>query len=73
MFGPLPLLHRTVLAAISLCFGVLTGVWIAHATPLPIALSAGALAGALLGVVLAYVLVHSPEAQPRPVRVTRRR
>jgi xanthine/uracil permease len=73
MFGPLPLLHRIVLAAISLCSGVLAGMWIAHATSLPVAVSMGALAGGLLGVVLAYVLVHTPHAQPRPVRVSRRR
>jgi hypothetical protein len=48
-------------------------MWIAHATSLPFAVSAGALAGGLLGLVVAYALGHSPEAQPRPVRVTRRR
>jgi hypothetical protein len=70
MFGPLPLLHRIVLGAISLCFGVVAGIWIAHRTPLPVAISGGALAGGLLGLVVAYALVHEP---PRPVRVTRRR
>jgi Opacity-associated protein A N-terminal motif len=73
MFGPLPLLHRIVLGAISLCFGVVAGVWIAHATPLPVAISGGALAGGLVGLVAAYVLVHSTNPAPRPVRVTRRR
>ncbi|HEX4471656.1 MAG TPA: hypothetical protein VH085_06785 [Nocardioides sp.] len=73
MFGPLPLLHRLVLGAISLCFGILAGAWIAHVTPLPMAVSGGAVAGGLLGLALAYLLVHSPEARPRPVRVTRRR
>jgi hypothetical protein len=73
MFGPLPLLHRIVLCAISLCFGVLAGVWIAHATPLPVAISGGALVGGVIGLVAAYALVHHPHAQPRPVRVTRRR
>jgi hypothetical protein len=71
MFGPLPMLHRIVLGAISLCFGVVAGVWIAHSTPLPVAVSGGALAGGLLGLGAAYILVHSP--QPRPIRVTRRR
>jgi xanthine/uracil permease len=66
------MLHRIVLVAISLCSGILAGAWIAHATSLPVAVSMGALAGGLLGVVLAYVLVHTPHAQPRPVRVTRR-
>ncbi|HEY3531131.1 MAG TPA: hypothetical protein VGK78_18455 [Nocardioides sp.] len=73
MFGPLPLLHRIVVGAISLCFGIVAGMYIAHATPLPIAIGGGALAGGLLGLVAAYVLVHSPNAQARPVRVTRRR
>jgi hypothetical protein len=73
MFGPLPLLHRIVLGAISLCFGVVAGIYIAHATPLPIAISGGALAGGLLGLVAAYALVHSSHAEPRAVRVTRRR
>jgi hypothetical protein len=73
MFGPLPLLHRIVLAAISLFSGVLAGAWIAHATPLPVAVSMGAVAGGLLGLVVAYALVHSPDTHPRPVRVSRRR
>ena len=71
MFGPLPMLHRIVLVAISLCFGVIAGMWIAHSTSLPVAVSGGALAGGLLGLVAAYILVHSP--QPRPIRITRRR
>jgi len=73
MFGPLPLLHRIVLAAISLCYGIVAGVWIAHFTPLPIAISAGALAGGLLGLLAAYVQLHSRRTQPRPARMTRRR
>lgn len=72
MFGPLPVLHRIVIAAISLCFGVVAGVWTAHMTALPMAVSGGALAGGLLGLVLGFVLVHTPHAQPRPVRVNRR-
>jgi hypothetical protein len=73
MFGPLPLLHRIVLGAISLCSGVLAGVWIAHATALPVAISGGALAGGWVGLVAAYALVHASNPTPRPVRVTRRR
>ncbi len=73
MFGPLPVLHRIVLAVTSVCFGVLAGMWIAHTTPLPVAVSGGALAGGLLGLAASYLLAHSPEADPRPVRVTRRR
>lgn len=73
MFGPLPVLHRIVLGAISLCFGVVAGMWVAHATSLPIAISAGALAGGLLGLVAAYLLGHSQGPESRPVRVARRR
>jgi hypothetical protein len=72
MFGPLPMLHRIVLGAISLCSGVVAGMWIAHATPLPVAVSGGALAGGLVGLVAGYALLHSTQPQPRPVRVTRR-
>jgi len=71
MFGPLPVLHRIVLGAISIFFGVVAGMWIAHATPLPVAVSGGALAGGLLGLGGAYVLGHNPE--PRPIRIARRR
>jgi hypothetical protein len=73
MFGPLPVLHRIVLGAISVCFGVIAGMWIAHATPLPVAISGGALAGGLLGLAAAYLLGHTSAATPRPVRITRRR
>ena len=74
MFGPLPVLHRIVLGAISLCFGVVAGMWVAHVTALPIAISGGALAGGLLGLAAAYVVIHpSTRRDPRPVRVTRRR
>ena len=73
MFGPLPLLHRIVLVVMSLCFGIVAGVWIAHVTPLPVAISGGALAGGLTGLLAAYLLVHTPHAEPRPVRIQRRR
>jgi hypothetical protein len=72
MFGPLPLLHRIVLGAISLCFGVVAGIWIAHSTSVPVAISGGALAGGLVGLVAAYVLLHTTHPQPRPIRVNRR-
>lgn len=71
MFGPLPLLHRTVLAVVTAACGVLAGAWVAHVTGLPVAVSTGALLGGVLGVVAAYAVVHQP--QPRAVRVTRRR
>jgi hypothetical protein len=71
MFGPLPLLHRIMLALVTAASGVLAGAWVAHATPLPLAVSMGAIAGGLIGLVSAYAVVRQP--QPRPVRVTRRR
>jgi hypothetical protein len=73
MFGPLPLLHRIVLGAISLCFGIVAGMWIAHVTPLPVAVSGGALAGGLLGLLAASVLALSSHEEPRPARVPRHR
>jgi hypothetical protein len=73
MFGPLPLLHRIVLGAITLCFGVVAGMWIAHFTQLPVAVGGGALCGGLLGILAAYVLAHDPDSEPPPIRVTRRR
>jgi hypothetical protein len=69
MFGPLPLLHRIVIVAVTLACGVLAGAWVTHVTTLPLQVSAGAVAGGLLGLVAAYAVVH----QARPVRVTRRR
>jgi hypothetical protein len=71
MFGPLPLLHKVVLAAITLLGGVIAGAWVAHMTPLPIAVSVGALAGGLLGLVTSYAVIHQP--QPRTIRIHRRR
>jgi hypothetical protein len=72
MFGPLPLLHRIVLGAISLCFGIVAGVWIAHATPLPVAISGGALAGGSVGLLGAYLLVQPSHSEPRAIRIHRR-
>ena len=71
MFGPLPLLHKVVLVAITLLGGVIAGAWVAHMTPLPIAVSVGALAGGVLGLVTSYAVIHQP--QPRTIRVHRRR
>jgi hypothetical protein len=61
-----------MLGTTSLCLGVVAGMWIAHTTALPLAVSGGALAGGLVGLVGAFVIGHDPD-QPRPVRVTRRR
>jgi hypothetical protein len=71
MFGPLPLLHKVVLVAITLLGGVIAGAWVAHMTPLPVAVSVGALAGGVLGLVTSYAVIHQP--QPRAIRIHRRR
>jgi hypothetical protein len=71
MFGPLPLLHKIVLVSITLLGGVIAGAWVAHMTPVPLAVSMGALAGGVLGLVASYAVIHQP--QPRTVRVPRRR
>jgi hypothetical protein len=71
MFGPLPLLHKVVLVAITLLGGVIAGAWVAHMTPLPIAVSVGALAGGVLGLATSYAVIHQP--QPRTIRIHRRR
>lgn len=55
MLGPLPRLHRSVLVALLVCLGALTGLSVAVGSPGgPVALAtlAGAGAGALLGLVL---------------------
>jgi outer membrane lipoprotein SlyB len=71
MFGPLPLLHKIVLVAITLLGGVIAGAWVAHTTELPLAVSVGALAGGVLGLITSYAVIHRP--QPRTIRVHRRR
>jgi outer membrane lipoprotein SlyB len=71
MFGPLPLLHKVVLVAITLLGGVIAGAWVAHMTRLSVAVSVGALAGGVLGLVTAYAVIHQP--QPRTIRIHRRR
>jgi hypothetical protein len=71
MFGPLPLLHRIVLIATTLFFGVTAGAWVAHLTSLPVAVSVGALVGGCVGLLASYPVVHA--SQPRPARFVRRR
>ena len=71
MLGPLPLLHRAVLAAVTFCAGVAAGAWIGRFTPLPVAEAAGALIGGMVGLVGAYALLLEP--QPRLARAVRRR
>ncbi|WP_341230383.1 hypothetical protein [Nocardioides salarius] len=55
MLGPLPRLHRSVLVALLVCLGALTGLSVAlggAGGPVALAALAGAGAGALLGLVL---------------------
>ena len=73
MFGPLPLLHRIVLALITAACGVLAGAWTAHVTALPMAVSLGAVVGGLLGLVAAYAVVHTSQPEPERARIHRRR
>lgn len=71
MLGPLPLLHRAVLAAVTFCVGVAAGAWLGQFTTLPIAAAMGALLGGMVGLVGAYALLLEP--QPRLARAVRRR
>lgn len=68
MFGPLPLLHRIVLVALTLACGVAGGAWVAHFTAVPVEVSLGSVAGGLLALVASYALVHQPP--PHPMRVS---
>lgn len=80
MFGRLPVLHQTLIVAIGLAVGILSGVWIAHFTNLRLALSAGGVLGGIAGLLLAFALVHDfhephdprRDGRRRPVRVRRR-
>lgn len=72
MFGPLPVLHRVVLLAISVCAGIIGGAWVAHLTPLPVAVSAGALLGGCVGLAGAWAVVRESH-QGRAQHAVRRR
>lgn len=72
MFGPLPMLHRLVVAALTVVIGVACGAWLAHVTSLPIAVGSGAVLGCLAGALVAFGLVHDFN-RPRPSPVPRRR
>lgn len=71
MFGPLPQFHRVLVVLTTLVVGVLSGAWIAHFSPMPVAAVAGAAWGAVAGLLLSYVLVHDFHHHPRAVRVRR--
>jgi membrane associated rhomboid family serine protease len=70
VFGPLPQFHRMLVVLTTLVAAVLSGAWIAHFSPLPVAAVAGAAWGAVAGLLLAYALVHDFHHQ-RAVRVRR--
>lgn len=73
MLGPLPALHRLLVAS-----GVVTvflglGVWLGVDPGVQLDLPAGLLAGTVAGLVLAFALVHDfHRRQARAVRVRRR-
>ncbi len=71
MLGPLPRLHRSVLVALLVCLGALTGLSVAVGSPgVPVALAtiAGAGAGALLGLVLDGGLAERARGRARRPR-----
>lgn len=72
MFGPLPLLHRLLVITLTLLTGVASGAWLAHVTPLPIAVGSGAAVGCIAGAMIAFWLVHDFH-RPRTAPIARRR
>jgi xanthine/uracil permease len=72
VLGPLPRLHRLLLIATVLVVGIASGAWIALFTPLPVAVTAGAMVGAVAGLLLGYLLVHDFSQPTRSLRVHRR-
>ena len=72
VLGPLPRLHRLLLIATVLVVGIASGAWIAMFTPLPVAVTAGAMVGAVAGLLLGYLLVHDFSQPTRSLRVHRR-
>lgn len=67
--GPLPQLHRFLIAAIALVLGLGAGLWLAAYLDLPLG---GVGVGLGAGCLLAFLFVHDFHG-PRSVRVTRRR
>ncbi len=69
--GPLPPLHRYLIAAVVLVLGLGVGLWLASYHDLPLG---GVGVGLGIGCVIAYLLVHDfHRPRPRSVRETRRR
>jgi hypothetical protein len=67
--GPLPQLHRFLIAALVLLLSLGLGLWLASYHDLPLG---GVGVGLGVGCLIAYLLVHDSRP-PRSVRVIRRR
>ena len=71
MFGPLPRLHRLIVIVVGLAVGMVSGIWLVHATGVSAMAGAGVGWGLLAGMLLDFVLVHDFHRRPRPARVDR--
>ncbi len=73
MLGPLPPLHRVIVAACALAACLGFGAWLTLVLPDPLLSRAGVGVGAALGVIAVIVLLREPpEPHERRVRVHRR-
>lgn len=72
MLGPLPPLHKFVLAlaAVLVCVGI--GFWVGAAPEVPLNLRVGLMVGAGAGVLAGFALVHDFRRRQRPARLRRR-
>jgi len=72
VIGPLPALHRVLLAAVAVLTFAVGGAWVALTTPYLVR-TWGLLAGAATGTLVAYLLVHDfHRGAARPARAYRR-
>ena len=73
MLGPLPPLHRWVVAVLALVASVGVGAWLAFTltTPLSLGAAAGAVVGAVLGAVVVMLLLHDTARARRGAGRTR--
>jgi hypothetical protein len=73
MLGPLPSLHRVIVAVCVLAVSLVLGAWLSLALPQVFLGGAGIGVGAALGTVVVIVLLHEPpQPHRRAVRVHRR-
>lgn len=73
MFGPLPTLHKIVMALAALVVFTGIGLWVGVMPEIPLNVRVGLLSGTGVGVAAAFALVHDfRERQSRPARVRRR-